>query len=501
MASQSKSKPFIAVDLEGADTDGRHQLVWAGAGRADGWTSGWQVPAPSSAAYTTGGDPARTPLARLLDWLIELSRTGVLVGWWIDYDASMIAGRLPPPARLRLAERGAVRWSTYSIEHRPGRYFAVYHHARRQRAVWWDLGAAGGSLLTAGRRWAGDLDLDLDLLEAGKTDRGRWSGWTLEDIASYNAAETILTARVAERIRRFTSGVLGVTVRAWSVGGVAQAALNRWGGAGFDWPTEGGGNFARAAHHGGRHELVRLGPAPGPRQRVHIHDLRSAYASAAVTVPCLDWSHGVRLEITPPPDPYEPEGEWLGAVSWNLDTPDIGPFPVRRSRRGRPVGSLCYPSDWAHPVWLWGREIDAARRVWEGHPGRQTGQPPGITVQRAYRVTPCLKGCPPPLGWLESLYRLRSTAGPGPEHLLKQTLAAVWGKLAQRAGRPAYAHAPAAGLITAQVRAWILDAVRLDTDGIISIAGDSIVHNRKLPLDCSDRLGGWTHTTRTCCRN
>jgi hypothetical protein len=77
---------------------------------------------------------------------------------------------------------------------------------------------------------------------------------------------------------------------------------------------------------------------------------------------------------------------------------------------------------------------------------------------------------------------------------LKLGLAALSGKKAQRSGRAPYHDDVAARLITATLRARVVEAVAHDPAAVVMVATDAIYTTRPLPLDAGEGLGQWKPT-------
>lgn len=460
-------KPLLVVDTEGRpEESGRHSLVMCSAAGE----TGPLYRLPRLAPQHVRSSPAQWQT--WAEWLLQVSRHGILVSWWGDYDWSLFASYLPPRAAQVLVETGELKIGAWVFRWRPNRYFEAANRRARQVARIHEMGPWAGGLLAAGDRWQiWRHQAERDSIATGKSARGAPDG-TDTALAAYQTTELRAAARLAERIRAWVRASTGVTPALWTVGGVAGAVLRSHGWRPSDWPDNELTAAVDTAFFGGRHEAIRRGPAPWP---VQVWDLSSAYAWALSQLPCTRWDHHARLvsaETWVQPT--------LASVEWALPPgAEIGPLPVRT-----PSGGTAYPAEWrAGGLWWW-PEARAAAEQW---PGR-------VRITGGHEITECARGCPPPLRWVPDLYSLRS-AGAGPDYAAKRLLAALWGRLAQRHGDAPQRDRLAAGLATALVRARVL-AAAASADGLVAITGDGLVA-RHWWAPTGTEIGEWRMTQRT----
>jgi len=254
-----------------------------------------------------------------------------------------------------------------------------------------------------------------------------------------------------------------VTKRAFDVHGVAQFREAE------PFPPE----LARAhdaAFNGGRMEAAEVGPLDGP---FSYYDKNSAYASAAIDLPCLRCGHWVHHD-----DPFATTK--LHRASWRCRDRNAkwGPFPMQAR-----VGSKRYPTSGSG--WLWDVELRAGERFAD------------VTIKETWSyIARCDHR---PFAWAGEMYaqrqRLKAPPYQAEEQVLKLALAAIYGVLAEHPHRrgnevtiPSRRCLPWAGLITARLRADILDVL---ADDVVMIATDAIVLRGDRTIPTSNELGAW----------
>src|SRR5690242_18808454 len=103
----------------------------------------------------------------------------------------------------------------------------------------------------------------------------------------------------------------------------------------------------------------------------------------------------------------------------------------------------------------------------------------------------------PGVGLVRDVYERRQALdreSPGAGTPLKLAGAALWGKLAQRAGKAPWHDTIDAGLVCAITRAALNDAIALDPGAVLMVATDALYTTRPLPLDVGEGLGQWKET-------
>lgn len=217
---------------------------------------------------------------------------------------------------------------------------------------------------------------------------------------------------------------------------------------------------ARHAYVAHRFEPFRIGFHP----EVFTADLVGAYSWALTTIGCL--AHGEWEHLSPSRfylEHSDPLGHpMMRLVEWAVPTSkrrSFNPFPWRY-----PDGAICYPKRGA--AWVWHPEYEAALRIWGPKP---------FTVHDAWSFVPSCDHRP----WdpiLELLPKRKELPA------LKAMLNSIPGKLAQSRPRPGPWFDPmTAGLVTATVRARMLEALAAAGDTVIGCVADALWTTR--PVD------------------
>jgi hypothetical protein len=241
------------------------------------------------------------------------------------------------------------------------------------------------------------------------------------------------------------------------------------------------------AYYGGRFEICRNGPIPGP---VYEYDINSAYPAAMVDgLPCLlhgYWKHstGLRYGTGDSSSLQDLPPATVARTLWRYDGEDDpvwGPLPVRRAEGGH---SICFPlSSWAGQAdWYWLPEILAAMEHGSFYVE--------CTEFWSWIQAPC--DCRP-FDWIDDLYAERVRIGKGGKgYVIKLGLSSLYGKCAQRVGAGLYFNPVWAGLITSRTRAILYRAATRD---VFMMATDAVYST--VPLDLptdAKRLGAWDCT-------
>ena len=229
-------------------------------------------------------------------------------------------------------------------------------------------------------------------------------------------------------------------------------------------------DLAHAAYYGGRFETTVVGRLDATWE----HDIGSAYPAEMVKLPCLE--HGRWIEAS------GDELKHLDALFvarvryWHPPRQFLCGLP-HRSKKSR----LSWPRE-GNGVY-WSPEIRSAERL-----GAK------IAFKGGWRFEP---GCDcRPYAFIDDLYELRRVIGKSVRGVpIKLGLNSLYGKKAQRIGKPTYANPIEAGLITAGMRAKINDAIvaAKDQRRVRMIATDA-VYTKDGPiegLDMGAGLGQW----------
>jgi hypothetical protein len=229
-------------------------------------------------------------------------------------------------------------------------------------------------------------------------------------------------------------------------------------------------DLAHAAYYGGRFETTWVGRLPATWE----HDINSAYPAAMLDLPCLQhgtWHRTAGKRLAKCKDLFvarvaftHPPAQFLCGL----------PF---RSKQGR----LSWPRQ-GNGVY-WSHEIRSAERL-----GAKIAYKGGWRFKSRCNCQP--------YAFVQSLYELRRQIGKSVRGIpIKLGLNSMYGKKAQRIGKPTFANPIEAGLITAMTRAKINDAiiaagdprrvVMIATDGVYTVRGPI----KGLPI--GDQLGQW----------
>lgn len=388
--------------------------------------------------------------------LFSLSGPGkVLIGWRIGRQVQEWCDFLPEVSLERLARTGMVRRQgfkgNYCIRYIPKRLFDVCGIR--------DLCGSRNSV--QGKR-------------AKVHDLSHWFDCSLGDACRrWNCSDLVsLASLLRDSVRR----LLGVSPAAWyGPGPVAGQLMRMRKVAEHNVPprdnAEGFDHLFRSAYYGGRIQALQIGGC-GPSIR---YDLRSAYAAAMARLPSLDgaWMPQEHLGVI--------RHNGLYRVSWSTPNHvDLTPFPWRGDD-----GHISYPREGRG--WYWGSLLQAAQKG-----------PWTITVEEGWCILPDDHKAKP-FAYLERIHRDRVLFGDAPEaDILKGVLVSSYGKLVQHGSH--YTNKLAsmawAGMVTAQVQAWLLDAALQAPGRVASFLTDCLMLTGQEPLDLpiGPDLGQWAES-------
>lgn len=451
---------FAGVD--GESVNGRYTLLAAASD--DGWSDFVEA---RTGALTT---------RQCLSFLCSIPKGTRCWGFAFGYDVNMMLGDVPLRLVTRLYENGSMYWKEFRVAYVPGKKLTVSKYRGKtliaSTTVWDAFTWMQSSFVRWIEQWRLAPAKDIERIRTMKSLRSTFTDEQRLKIRRYCIDECRYLAAGARRLVKLTAdaGIEGVTTW-YSPATISKALLKREG-----VPEHRGEipdaivNPIEYAYHGGRAEVSTIGPIEGPLWQ---YDIRSAYPSHAITLPCLAcgrWRHAPAGRVTP----------WsLVRVSWRPrrghSDPVWGPLPVRPR-----TGSLRWPTHGTG--WYWGVEVLAAQRHAQ------------IDVKDAWHF---VVGCEHrPFDYLRDLYAARRAmkdAGNAAEFVLKLALNATYGALAEhphkhQRSEPKYRSLAWAGWITAATRAQLLDAL---TDDVVLMATDSLVSRAELPLTLGAELGEW----------
>ncbi len=480
---------FVSFDTEGADdAAGRHHTTAVIMGDKVLYDKG--RPISSLKALRWISKPAFS----------EAPSNVVYVGFHLGYDFTMLLRDMvhdsPAIARMLVCDDSLrrfaepVTWRGLLIDTVPGarmklRVARAYKHSDGQYrwTVIHDMGSffqGMGSLHVAARTMGVVSDEEFEALKGMKEQRGDFANVDWAEIKRYALLESVVTTRMAERLRdRFVSAglsglpyegpgqvagrVLGVQVLTKPVKKAVRRAV----------PDE---VHALSPHIvcGARIEATAFGPID---RRVYHYDIRSAYPSAMSRVPCLihtQWRYATADDFR---KGRVSEPLWIGRVKWTMPsarTRDIpygtmGPAPWRNAKR-----DLKYPV--RGQSWLWSFEAPAYGDVQEGWVLEQSCD--------------CV-----PLGYIPEMYAARQAMErehKGSGMAYKLVLNSTYGKLVQTIGTMPYRQPLWGSFILADTRARLYDVYKAHPRKVVMMHTDSVFLTEPAPeLDCGPALGQW----------
>ena len=470
---------FVGVDGEGAGTDtlGRQCYRLLRAGRRELWQ---------------GGRPL--PTRDCLEFLLAAPAGALLVGFCFTYDVTQILADLGEEHRAKLLLRDKAKqaahvgytynyvyWERYAIDWRPRRYLRV---ARINpvtnrlvpgtgRTIWEAYDNFRLPFLAALKLWRVGRR-HWPAIVRGKAARGTADKLTAAD-RNYCKLECDLLARIMEKWRA-ASYAAGLAPANWSGAGTLASSLCRTNRvvkaseiaavlpAGFE-------DFARRGFFGGRSETPTIGQVPG---LIYDYDIRSAYPAAMLTLPCLRHGRWERTAV-----PAQLAGLYVAEAAYrHAKAAWWGTLPHRE----KATGVLSWPR--AGQGVYWSVEIEAARRA-----GADVQLGPGWRYERRCDCHP--------FGFLHDLFAKRREAGPVQGRPVKHAINALWGLMARRGAANGYQNYIWAGLLTATVRARLVDALAaaVDPRAVLLLATDQLLSLEPLPLSIGDGLGDWRAAT------
>jgi len=206
---------------------------------------------------------------------------------------------------------------------------------------------------------------------------------------------------------------------------------------------------------------------------IYQYDINSAYATVYRHLPCL--VHGTWRPIRRLPT----DGLFLGHVTFSHPRRfHWGTLPIRTSK-----GTIIFPRQGTGIYWS--PELLVARKY-----GVKLTCHGGYAYQQE---CDCVA-----IDFVEEMYHERAKLGKdGKGMVLKIVLASIYGKLAQSVGCAPYSNPVWAGLITATVRAQLIDAALSVEHGryVVMLATDGLFTTQPIPgLHLGTGLGEWSLT-------
>jgi hypothetical protein len=425
-----------------------------------------------------------------LDWteclgfLADLDPAYIYVGFFFDYDVSMIIRTMPEERARRLLYPGKreggggfalpVDVGDFQIDYLPHKEFKVRRKGTQRWIVISDVGQFfQSSFLKAITTWDIGTEEERAFIARGKAMRSEFAEFT-DETRTYNALECLLLEQLMTNFRAVCEET-GYVPRKWQgPGNLASAMLTKHNVPRRDeidiLRNESFFALAQSAYYGGRFETTASGPIRGP---VYQYDINGAYVALLRGLPCLQ--HGTWRRVLDLPD----RGNiWFGKVHFSHATDKLHSLcglPVRLSN-----GNIQYPRE-ATGVY-WGCELESAMAA-----GTRIEFIEGWLYERH---CDCRW-----FDFVDSYYAQRLRLGKSAKgYVLKLAGNSVYGKLAQSVGYAPWANPVWAGLITAGCRAQLIDAYAQEPDSCVMLATDGLFMTKPLTLPVSKLLGEWEET-------
>ena len=454
-AEKHRKRKFVGVACRGVDVDGKHVLVEMIAAREDGTTV--------AKAYGEKG----LSLAACLKVLFSTNKRDVCFGFGTSYDASKIfehvgdgKGELEKfyifhPESRTIERNGKTITPLFRYRgHGYGFDSSGYTVARKRSEKRWGQTVRVWNIEAMTRR-----NFEVSLKNWGINKNGD----SLKDRA---LAIAHLAKAVTTEIRGWGVDLGG---RYRGPGSIAGTILRSSGVASCNGSVPELEESIMKAYFGGRSGVRQIGPVSG---HLREYDLTSAYAAAMRDLPCLacgEWT--------------EEDASLIGVDQTALVRFKVLPLPKREKERPAWVPLPCrVDGDVVFGVGFegvaWWPEVHEAMIGW---PGLVV-----VTNKCVYRTECSHRPFHFIDEWFARRFALREACLTGPEELVKQTLAAVYGKVAQRFPSDLQSYIWA-GLTTSMVRARLLKV--LASEAVYAVETDSVILKGKLPT--GEGLGDW----------
>lgn len=457
-------RPFVGVDGEGGEWEGRHCYGML--------TCGHNV------LMNSDGSPLSS--TQCLDFLTAQPKYARYVIFYGGYDATFFFRDFPTHVQQQIVDgnvgedgkRRMVKVGYYWIDYIPRKILKVYrtkdHPDGPGGIVLYDVSAYFQCAFTkALEDWEVGTLQEWAVIRSGKESRRSFTLPCPPDVITYNALEVILLSRLLTKMVQATE-TLDIRIKSYHGPATLSEAL-------FDKhnlldyvkpaPPE-VDSLYKYAYFGGRFECSAVGIA----EEVWEYDIASAYPAAMATLPCQvcgEWRNN---------DATNAQAK-LHLVTW--DVTDSGcrfaPFPWRSEK----TGALCYPK--VGSGWYWGEEVVAAQRAF----------PECIRILETWSyVTDCSHR---PFEWVPGVYAERQRLGKGTAgRVLKLALNSAYGVLARTIGGGGrYANYWWAGQITARTRARLMDLAHAGGASVLMLATDGLYSSVALPVATGSSLGDW----------
>lgn len=454
------NRPFIGVDGEGGNLNGRHEYLLLTAGDK----------------HLHTGEPLRA--IECLDFLANLPEKKIYVAYYFDYDVTMMIRGLPDERVRRLLARDSRlsqdRKFTYPLDYGP---FQLDYIPRKEFKVrtkgkpWRIISDVGSffqcSFLKAITDWEIGTPEQRAMIAEGKAGRATFTKLTAETL-HYNDLEIELLQTLMNTFRAVCADIGYIPDKWQGPGWGAVSMMQR-----HNVPRtreitipEPVITAANESFYGGRFETTAIGPVNGP---IYQYDINSAYPWALLQLPCLRCARWEQRK------PKECE-LWLGYGAFSaFDPATLYCYPLRTK-----TGTIIFPT--RGRGWYWGVESSRA--------SHQTFNPETCYVLQST----CQHKT---FSYMEAVYAERIKLGKTSKgRVLKLFMNSHYGKAAQSVGAAPYANPVYASLITALTRAKLYEALHpagwCYCNDTLMLATDGIFTTRPLPhLPLTNKLGEW----------
>jgi hypothetical protein len=480
-------RPFAGIDGEGGNINGRHEYMLLRAGDEE--------------LFNEDGKPLTS--LQCLKFIANLPSDKIYVGFFFDYDVTMILRGLPRERLERLYQRGKrimpsdpancfpVDYGIYQFDYLPGKEFKVRRRIGEEKWGTWTYISDVGSFfqctfVKALRQWFPEPEYAAIIagIASGKDLRAEFKELTTHT-RHYCGHEVRMLELLMERFREMCAGV-NIRPQKWQgPGNLVSTVMRREGFPRnkdislYDSST---GRYvmamANAAYYGGRFEAGVIGNIEGP---VYQYDINSAYPAVYRNLPCL--LHGKWHTINSRSLDSVTSDLWIARIGYShrANVHYCG-FPVRTH-----TGTIVFPREGRGVHWS--HEIAAALPYLKDYHIAN-----GFIYEK-------LCDCSP-FDWVYAIYEERKRIGKSGRGIpLKLVLNSTYGKLCQSIGVAPYANPIYASLITSYVRAQLYTAAMASKDaskpglGTLMLATDGLFTTDKRDLPIGTGLGEWELTT------
>ena len=407
---QRVDKPFVGVDGEGGNLNGKHVYTTLRAGDRELYT----------------GVPLST--SECLQFLGSLPNDRIYIGFYFGYDISMILADLSRERLTKLMDRDARKFTRedgretfvpldwgnrFDIDLVAGfREFRVRDRWRSKHyvTIYDSAGIFQCSFLKALKSWEIGSEEEWRVIEEGKSARSSFTEAT-DEVRRYNHLECILLAQMMEKVRDACNAV-NIFPKKWTgAGQLAESLLTTH--KIEDYQSELPDEIelpAATAYFGGRFEILKQGIL----NDVWEYDINSAYPDAMQYLPCLKHGKWVKGKVG---NIYLAHTKW--AMIDRTGALEPQPFPFRTKD-----GTIIFPCNGRG--WYWSWEVESAKKIGKWF----------IKVDECYSwVQECSHK---PFDWISELYDYRKSLGGPKGDVLKLAINSLYGKMAQNVGHPRY---------------------------------------------------------------